>query len=392
MSSNSSPLVPLALATLIAVGVGYGVHTLGDKEADKPVAGTTDAAQVSPERWVASAAGRIEAKGGEIKLAVTQPGRITDVLVKPNAIVKAGDLLVKTEDRDAYARLQGADAEAGVRKRERDTETNVPQLVLDRRKAEDRLNETERAIATAHRQLDRLFERRAADENAVTDQQIETQRTVLKDAVARMTADRLALHSAQIAKGVALPTRLEAGLTAARSELTVAEQGLERTRLRSPIDGTILQVTAKTGELAAATPEQVLVTVADLSALKARIEVEERFVSKIVVGQDVVLKVDAYAGKEFTGKVARIAKAMRAPSIATKGPRRPNDLDVLEVTVNVTGDSTGLMPGMRADAFFKDIPAAKAAKTAQTETAKASGNTSVSAQGGVSAAGVSKKN
>jgi HlyD family secretion protein len=43
---------------------------------------------------------------------------------------------------------------------------------------------------------------------------------------------------------------------------------------------------------------------------------------------------------------------MRPPKLAQRGPRRPNDLDTLEVMIDVAPGSA-LMPGMRVDAFFK---------------------------------------
>ncbi|MEZ5855430.1 MAG: efflux RND transporter periplasmic adaptor subunit [Hyphomicrobiaceae bacterium] len=363
MSSNTSPLIPLALAALTAVGVAVGIQRLGETGTligkDKPAAKAPVVATVQT-RWAASASGRIEPKGGEYKLSALAPGRIERVLVKVNDVVRAGDVLVRIDDHDAMARVLAADAEAGVRKRERDSETNVPKLTQERRAAEDKLNNTQRAIALARIGLDRLLLERMENPNQVSAAQLDEQRKVLKEANKRLDDDREELRRAQLAVGAPLPTRLEAGLTAARTELSLAEEALERTRVRSPIDGTVLQVNARVGELASASPEQPLVVVGDLSALRARVEVEEHYVSKVSVGQEVVLKVDAFPAREFNGKVATITKAMRAPQQARKGPRRPNDLDVLEVMVDVE-PGTPLLPGMRVDAFFRELPVAGAA-------------------------------
>ena len=366
MSSNSSPIVPLVLAALAAVGVAIGIHRLGSEPRGAPSVMTN--VPVKP-RWAATAQGRVEPKSGEIKLSAMSPGRVEEVLVAVNDKVSAGDLLVRIEDTDALARMLGSDAEAGVRKRERDTETNVPKLAQDRRAAEDKLNNSERAIATARLTLDRLAFARLADASSVTPEQVAAARKGLDEALSRLGPDREALRQSQLVAGVPLPTRLEAGLTAARAELTGAETALERTRVRAPFDGTILQVLARVGETAVASPEQPVLVIGDVSQLRVRAEVEERDVSKVRVGQAVVLKTDAYLDREFTGKVTSVANAMRPPRLAQRGPRRPNDLDTLEVVIDVDPGSS-LLPGMRVDAFFRtdadkpDAPRTEGAKPA----------------------------
>lgn len=370
MSSKSSPIVPLVLAAVAAVGAAVGINRLGNETRSGTVAQVV--APVKP-MWSATAQGRVEPKTGEVKLSSLSAGRIDTVLVKVNDKVVTGDVLVKIDDTDALARVMGADAEAGVRKRERDSETNVPKLVLDRRAAEDNLNATERAIATARMTLDRLLMERRARPTSVTPGQLDAARKEIDAALAKLATDREALRQSQVAAGVPLPTRLEAGLTAGRAELSAAEAALERTRIRAPFDGTVLQVFAQEGELAAASPEQPMVIVGDLSQLRVKAEVEERDAAKIAVGQSVVLKSDAYPDREFAGKVATVALAMRPPKLAHRGPRRPNDLDTLEVVIDVAQGSV-LMPGMRVDVYFRIEGAAAEAPRAEVSPAPGSAN------------------
>ncbi|MGD9806711.1 MAG: HlyD family secretion protein [Hyphomicrobiaceae bacterium] len=349
MSSKSSPIVPLVLALVASVAVAVGISKLGNKV---NFGGEEKRAVPVTPRWAATAEGRVEPKTGEIKLSALTPGRIADVLVSLNDKVRAGDLLVRIDDADALARVMGADAEAGVRKRERDGETGVPKLVQDRRSAEDRLHETERSIMSARLAFDRLQLKRHSDPASVTNAEIDNARRAVDSALGRLPADREALRQAQVAAGVPLPTRLEAGLTTSRAELSAAEAAFERTRIRAPHDGTVLQIFARPGELAAASPEQTMLIVADLSRLSVKAEVQERDASKVRVGQEVVLKTDAYPDQEFEGKVEKVANAMRPPKLVQRGPRRPNDVDALEVVVDVAPGAP-LMPGMRVDTYFK---------------------------------------
>lgn len=349
MSSKRSPIVPLLLAALAAIGIALAITRVGDSTR---LATTAQPVVPVKPKWTATAPGRVEPVGGDIKLSAQSPGRIEEVFVRVNDKVVAGDLLVRLDDVDAIARTLGADAEAGVRKRERDGETNVPRLAQDRRAAEDKLNNTERNIALARASLDRLLVVRRAKPASVTAEQLSSARNALDVALKQLEVDREAHRQSQLAAGVPLPTRLESGLTASRAELSIAEAALERTRIRAPFDGTILQVNAHVGELAVATPEQPLVVIGDLARLRVRAEVEERDVTKVKVGQGVLMKADAFADVEFSGRVTSIAQSMRPPKLAQRGPRRPTDLDTLEVMVDVDA-GTALLPGMRVDVFFK---------------------------------------
>ncbi len=114
----------------------------------------------------------------------------------------------------------------------------------------------------------------------------------------------------------------------------------------------MLNVLAKEGEVAVPNPENTLLVLGDVNALKVRAEVEERDTAKIRVGQLVVVRADAYPDQDFEGRVSQIAKSLSAPRIATRGPRRPSDVEVLEAVADLDG-LPPLLTGMRVDVFFK---------------------------------------
>jgi gluconolactonase len=70
--------------------------------------------------WAASAPGRVEPLGGEVRVTAQMPGRIAEVLVAVNDKVLAGDLLVRLDDEELLARVHSATAEVAIRKRDRD--------------------------------------------------------------------------------------------------------------------------------------------------------------------------------------------------------------------------------------------------------------------------------
>ena len=61
---------------------------------------------------------------------------------------------------------------------------------------------------------------------------------------------------------------------------------------------------------------------------------------------------DAHPGRKFEGKVVTMAQALGPSKLAQRGPRRPNDVEVLEVVIDLDANSD-LLPGMRVDVFFK---------------------------------------
>ncbi len=348
MPNSRTPVISMIAAATMAVAIAWTVTQINSLPVPNPA--TAVVRSPTPRlTWAASAPGRVEPRGGEIKIGSQAPGRIVDVAVKINDRVSAGDLLIRLDDEDGRARILAADAEAAVRRRERDAET-VGRLAQDRRLAEDNAAAAERALAQARTDLDRaLGLRRNASPSEVMGG---AERAAVAAAQEKLEQERAALRRAQAAQGVPLPTRLEAGLTAARSDLSLAEAALERTRIRAPSDGTALQINARVGETVTPSPEQTLVVIGDLSTLRVRAELEERDTAKVRVGQSVIVKSDAHPGKDFEGKVSTIAQALGPGKLAQRGPRRPNDLEVLEVVIDLAAGSP-LLPGMRVDVFFK---------------------------------------
>ena len=296
--------------------------------------------------WSASASGRVEPRDGEVRVGAQMPGKVAQVLVRMNDTVKAGDLLVRLSDDEVMARLSGAMAEASVRRRERDSEPAV-KIVADRRTAEDAQSFAERGAFKARMDLDKL--QMTAGNPA---KEIEAARAALAEAVDKVEQEKANVRRVSAQAAMPLPTRLEASLTVARAELAALEQAAERTRVRAPADGTVLLVNTRVGETVTPSPEDVLLQFGDISLLRIRAEIEDRDVDRIRTGQGVIVRSDAFPGQDFNGKVSLMAHSLGAPRLASKGPRRPNDQDVLQVLVDLDG-APPLIPGMRVDVFFK---------------------------------------
>jgi HlyD family secretion protein len=302
--------------------------------------------------WIAAAPGRVEPRSGQIRIGAGAPGKVEKIAVGMNDRVAEGEVLIRLEDKEARARLASAEAQAALNKRERD---NPPAGAPKETSSRDSINRAEDAVYTAERNVTsarfELDDAIAADRKTPGNQNLAGARRRHADAVDRLRQEQSALASAISRSGAVAPNRLEAALIAARSEVTLAETLLDKTRIRAPIAGKVLQINAKVGELVAPTPELPLVVMGDMSIVRVRAEVDEPDVAKIKLGQRVSVKNNAYPGRDFEGKVAEIAPSLALPRMGSRGARRTTDVEVMEVLIDLDG-SVPLLPGMRVDAFF----------------------------------------
>jgi HlyD family secretion protein len=348
LDSNLSTLgIAAAIALTISAVVSGGPFAGGSVSSANAADAVTNSAR-SP--WAASATGRIEPKDGEIRIGSQVAGLIIDVPVKTNDKVLAGDVLVRLDDVDLRARLVAAKAEVEVRQLERDEEPATKGLSVDRRKAQDAVSAAEREVFNAQQAFDLALAIFRAGNGKADYVSAARQRVI--NGKSKLVEERAALSKLEENQELPLMTRLETALEQSRADLSQVEAAIERTRIRAPSDGTVLNVFARNGELAAPSPDAPLLTFGDVTSLRVRAELEEREVVKVRPGQAAVVRVDAYPDRDFAGTVTSTSASLGSPRIVARGPRRPNDVEVLEVLVALDGQPP-LLPGMRVDVFFK---------------------------------------
>ncbi len=105
-----------------------------------------------------------------------------------------------------------------------------------------------------------------------------------------------------------------AAVAAAEAAAGLARQKLADAVLTSPIDGVVAERRADVGErLGDNTVAYVLV---QLSPLKLRFELPERYLSQVRKGSNVVAQVDPFPGEVFSGRVAMVGSVVNAESRA----------------------------------------------------------------------------
>jgi membrane fusion protein (multidrug efflux system) len=146
-----------------------------------------------------------------------------------------------------------------------------------------------------------------------------------------------------------------------RSAQRMAQMRLDDTRIVAPFSGYIsqrnLDVGAAVSNQAAATSNASIgiLTLQEINPVKVQLEVPEREVARVGVGNVVRLTSDAYAGRQFSGKVARVVHALD-PRTRTMGLEVdiPNPDDLLKPGMYARVD---LLLEVRKDALMLPLEA-----------------------------------
>ena len=322
----------------LAVAFAVGAYAQTTRAAER-----TDA---STRKWDATAPGRIEPRTQAVRLGAGTAGRIAEVRVNANDKAFAGELLVRLDDEEALARVAAAEARvAGAERARYEQRRKGP---ADLRRAEDEMADAVNALGLAWSRLDAVSVPHEGAAPAVEDAVLGRARSALARAQDDLRQKQDALRKA----------KEEADVSAARADLMLAQAELQKTRIRSPIDGTALQVRARAGEMVVPSPEQWLVLLGDVSGLAVRAELDEHDFGKVRVGQRAVVRAYAFPDREFEGRVRSIAHYVGSGRLGAQGPQRNkmSDVDVAEVVVDIA-DPGPLAVGMQADVYFSADPA-----------------------------------
>ncbi len=127
---------------------------------------------------------------------------------------------------------------------------------------------------------------------------------------------RAALQSAKARYESALQNgkNLRASIQASEASMKLANRVLRDTEIRAPFDGYIEKRLVNLGELVKA--QMPVMAIVRLDPLKVVAEIPEKMSPWISEGRPMELRVDAFQGRTFTGKVSRISPAVNTATRA----------------------------------------------------------------------------
>ena len=125
------------------------------------------------------------------------------------------------------------------------------------------------------------------------------------------------------------------------SQLAQARVDLERTAIRSPVDGIVVKRSVDTGQTVAASLQapELFIIAKNLSDMQVETSIDEADVGRIAVGQKATFTVDAFPGRSFSGQVTQIRKAATVVS----------NVVTYTVIVAAANPDLTLLPGMTAN-------------------------------------------
>lgn len=271
---------------------------------------------------------RVEPVRDPVALAFEAPGRIAEILVDEGDAVRAGQVLARLDDRIPRAQVAAADAQlAQAHARHR----------LARRgpRAEDvaaaRADADAAEAAARHRGAEQARSEHLGKVGALATTAVDADDAAARVAVAQAAAARARYQS--LARG----TRAEqieeasAAIALAQAELEAARAALDQTVLRAPTDGVVLRRTAEVGALVTLMAPAPVLSMADVSRLVLRAEIDEADIAAIAVGQTAYATADGYGDRRFPVRITRLTGELGRKQIRDDDPRARVDTRVLEV-------------------------------------------------------------
>jgi HlyD family secretion protein len=262
-----------------------------------------------------TASGFIQPKR-KVDISADISGRVTELFVEEGQWVEAGNLLLRIDPTSFQANVRRATAAvAQARAQAAQSRANVLRAEGDLARAEQLL-----------------------PQNLIAPAEVEQARTQLMVAQAQMEA-------------------AEHGVSQADASLAEAGEQLRKTTIAAPMSGHVTRLNIRPGETAIVgtmnNAGSLLLTIADLSEMEARVRVGETDIPAIQVGDSANVRIDAYPDVSFAGHVTRIANsAVNAPATRgqTTAPSQQAQTIDFEVIVTLTRPPQELRPDLTATA------------------------------------------
>jgi HlyD family secretion protein len=291
--------------------------------------------------------GVVEPADRETKVAAQVSAVISEVLVQEGQQVKKGDVLVQLENGVERAVLSASEADLaaeranltrvqrGVRVEDKDA------VAADAQAAKSRADLSAGILARTEQ---------LAKSGAATPDELERAKRQAQTDQATYRATDARLRAAEAGSRIEEVSFQKARVLAAEAKVAQAQAQLERLSVRAPIDGEVLQVKVRKGELYSFQGTEPLVVMGDTTKLRVRMDVDERDIAKVVVGASAYVTADAFGSERFAGKVVEVSRRFGRKNIRTDDPIEKNDTKVLETVIELE-KNTRLVPGQRVSSF-----------------------------------------
>lgn len=284
MIAEDGELRPMYQRVVVSAGLCLALMACHEEE------GTITPAQ-GPITESVYASGVVKAFG-QYQVFPTASGTVMELLVSEGDTVKAGQALLRIDDRNSGLTERNADAQ--LRLLEQNASERGPVLAQLRaaiEQARDRLT----VDSTNYARQQRLWDQGVGS------------RTELEQRELAYTTTRSS-HERAVKAYAETRDRLRTELEVARNNRAISAAGNDDRTPRSLIDGLVYDLLIEPGELA--TPQRPVAVVGSASELYLELEVDEYDIRELKPGQQAFVSLDSYAGRSFAAELTRIIPYM----------------------------------------------------------------------------------
>lgn len=368
-------ILSVVVFVLTCLSLGYFIWFRPAKNERKVLAEETKQSSSMPDLVVAP--GVVEAVSEEIEVGAEINGKIRRVLVEEGAAVVRGQTIAVLENADFEAQIAAAKTQIGILQRQQETaRARLSQAETDRARIANGARREERREARADYESTlpnvdnarREFERRRRlfESGDVSREDLERARTAYENAQKQSVTreakfrvvdadarpDDLERADAAIRLAQAQVDEFDALAREAVARVRTAEANYEKTIVRAPIAGVVLRKRMKDGESVSPENQTGIVTIADVSARRVRVDLDERDVARVRENQTAFVTAEAFGAQKFYGKVVKIGQILGRKNFRTERPTEKVDTKILEILVEL--DAGQQLPlGLRVDSYIE---------------------------------------
>lgn len=272
-----------------------------------PKATSVQTAEVKREDVQAkvTANGKVQAQK-KVEISATIPGQVTQLAVREGDVVKKGQFLLQIDATNPKALA-------------RSSEFSMQALLNDLDAARFSRDQAKLDLARAEENF---------RGGIIPEADVERARTAASTAESALAA-------------------AERRVGQARATLEGAQDTLAKTTVRSPIDGIVTARRVEEGEVAVigvqSSPGTVLLTISDMSVVESEMEVAETSIPAVALGQEAVIRIDAYPNQTFQGTVTEVGSSPILTTTQTEAIK-------FKVKVRIDNPPEGIRPGLSVQA------------------------------------------
>jgi HlyD family secretion protein len=286
-----------------------------------------------------SASGKIQPEV-EVKISPDVSGEIVDLYVKEGQEVKKGEVLCKINPL-LY-----------ISNKER-TQASVNTSKANLANAKARLLQSKAVFVNTELTYNR--NKKLFDQGAISEAEFENSKSQYESAKADVEA------------AVQTVSASDFNIKNAVASLEEASNNLDRTIIRSPVDGKVSKLNVEKGERVVGTSQMAgteLLRIANLNEMEVVVDVNENDIVKIHLNDTTLIEVDAYLGQKFKGIVTSIANS------ANTNGTSADQITNFEVKIRILRDSYSHLLNNKQDNNSPFRPGMTATVDIQTKTIK----------------------